>query len=296
MALPSCDPRRGHIGIIQVAYYNRGNQMIKSLKMSALAIAALAGVSLCGGASAQTVLYDQDFENPTGFNNDGGDFNIVRTVNDLYGGQPAGFMFAQNFTVETLLIGGTQAFGTGYSDPSGIGGSYTLGLLSDVQNDLLGLAFNVGSFQFLNLRADISSIDLDRQGGPFVAPGSIPDFQFSLYDNPTGAVGLGSGAALDIFNVSGTASARNVFDWTTALGGLDASGSTNGNVILRIDLLSGGYAAIDNLRIVASNTPGDVGGVPEPATWAMMILGFGVVGGAMRRRRSAATRLHIRHS
>ncbi|PZQ58822.1 MAG: hypothetical protein DI544_13360 [Sphingomonas taxi] len=27
------------------------------------------------------------------------------------------------------------------------------------------------------------------------------------------------------------------------------------------------------------------GGVPEPATWAMMILGFAVVGGALRRRR-----------
>ena len=27
---------------------------------------------------------------------------------------------------------------------------------------------------------------------------------------------------------------------------------------------------------------GLVGGIPEPATWAMMILGFGVVGGAMR--------------
>ncbi len=29
-------------------------------------------------------------------------------------------------------------------------------------------------------------------------------------------------------------------------------------------------------------------GVPEPATWAMMIAGFGLVGTAMRRRRSAA--------
>jgi len=27
-----------------------------------------------------------------------------------------------------------------------------------------------------------------------------------------------------------------------------------------------------------------LGGVPEPATWALMILGFGAVGGAMRRR------------
>ena len=33
----------------------------------------------------------------------------------------------------------------------------------------------------------------------------------------------------------------------------------------------------------------DVGAVPEPATWAMMILGFGLVGGAMRRRKTAHT-------
>jgi len=33
---------------------------------------------------------------------------------------------------------------------------------------------------------------------------------------------------------------------------------------------------------------GGVGGVPEPATWAMMIFGFGFVGSAMRRRRNSA--------
>lgn len=35
------------------------------------------------------------------------------------------------------------------------------------------------------------------------------------------------------------------------------------------------------------NIPG--GGVPEPATWAMMIMGFGGVGALMRRRRSLLT-------
>lgn len=42
--------------------------------------------------------------------------------------------------------------------------------------------------------------------------------------------------------------------------------------------------AIDNLRF---GTVGQVvipGGVPEPATWAMMIMGFATIGGAMRRR------------
>lgn len=32
-----------------------------------------------------------------------------------------------------------------------------------------------------------------------------------------------------------------------------------------------------------------VGMVPEPATWAMMIAGFGVVGGSLRRKRKVAT-------
>ena len=29
----------------------------------------------------------------------------------------------------------------------------------------------------------------------------------------------------------------------------------------------------------------NAGAVPEPATWAMMLMGFGLVGGAMRRRK-----------
>ena len=29
------------------------------------------------------------------------------------------------------------------------------------------------------------------------------------------------------------------------------------------------------------------GGVPEPATWAMLILGMGIVGAAMRKRQAA---------
>lgn len=43
--------------------------------------------------------------------------------------------------------------------------------------------------------------------------------------------------------------------------------------------------------VQADETPTPQGGVPEPATWAMMLLGFGFVGGAMRsakRRRNIA--------
>jgi hypothetical protein len=229
-----------------------------------------AAVLYASTMQAAVVLYDQDFESPMGFVNDGGDVNIFRTVNQLYGNQPPGFTFAQNFTVETLLIAGTQAFGTGYSDPSGKGGNYALGLLSDEENDLLGLSFNVGANRFLNFRLDISSIDLSVFGGPFVPiTGAVPVFEFTLFDNPSGATGLGTGAILDTLQASGTPSARTVFDWTEALLSLDASGNTNGNVTLRIDLLSGGYAAMDNFRIVASDIPDDIGLIPEPSAFLL---------------------------
>jgi hypothetical protein len=45
---------------------------------------------------------------------------------------------------------------------------------------------------------------------------------------------------------------------------------------------------IDNIKIYG--TIGQVqSGVPEPATWALMILGFGAIGGALRRRQAKTT-------
>lgn len=41
--------------------------------------------------------------------------------------------------------------------------------------------------------------------------------------------------------------------------------------------------AVDNVSVVAVEM---VAPVPEPATWALMILGFGIVGSALRRRRT----------
>ncbi|WP_419814313.1 PEPxxWA-CTERM sorting domain-containing protein [Glacieibacterium sp.] len=46
-----------------------------------------------------------------------------------------------------------------------------------------------------------------------------------------------------------------------------------------------GYVYLDGFGAVTPPT----GGVPEPATWSMMITGFGLAGMAVRRRRSLAT-------
>lgn len=236
---------------------------------------ALVLLSFVSHVNASTVLYIQTFENPTGFVNDGGDVNINRTVNQLYGNQPPGFTFAQANTVETLLVGGSQAWGTGFLDPQGVAGRYVLGMLATVNDDLLGLSFDIGQFRYLNFRLDISSIDLNSWGGPFVPPGgAAPTFRFTLYDNPSGVTGLGAGTILSTVDVTGTASSRNTFNWTNAVVGLDAAGNTNGKVTLRIDLLRGGYAAMDNFVIAASDRIGDVPAVPEPSAWISLATGL----------------------
>ena len=58
---------------------------------------------------------------------------------------------------------------------------------------------------------------------------------------------------------------------------------------------AGGYSGApgsygDNLGSLDVTVDGIGGAVPEPATWAMMLGGFGLVGGAMRRRQRTAVR------
>lgn len=67
-------------------------------------------------------------------------------------------------------------------------------------------------------------------------------------------------------------------------GGLDAYAfrgiDGEGQMIKRFRM-QGGFI------ILSATTLGDSGAVPEPATWALMISGFGLVGFAARRRRAA---------
>jgi hypothetical protein len=122
---------------------------------------------------------------------------------------------------------------------------------------------------------------LNNFGGPFF-DGKAPTFKFSLYDNPSGAVGLGTGTPLSSAQVTGTIAAnRWTFDWTRAAVGLSTAGNTNGKVTLRIDLLEGGYAALDNFLITASDIPA----IPEPRGWMLMLGGIGVLATFARLRR-----------
>lgn len=213
------------------------------------------------------VLLDQNFENATGFQNDGADVNIKRQINDVYSNAKYGMKFAQRFTVEVLNISGSRrgsgsaAFrGDGYLDPDGKGGNFVIAMLSDFQDDRLGMSFDIGDRAFLNLGLVISAIDLTPGyfGGPLMKYGVAPKFRLTLWDNPNGQRRVQGSRKLAETVIKGQPSTRSEFVWTEHLEALSAADATNGKVILEIDLLEGGYAAFDNLRVVASDIEGDL--------------------------------------
>ena len=66
----------------------------------------------------------------------------------------------------------------------------------------------------------------------------------------------------------------------TAAGTTVAFFNQSNNGLYRVNTFSPGSSSF------VTATSSAVGAVPEPATWAMLLLGFGMVGFAMRRRRS----------
>lgn len=101
----------------------------------------------------------------------------------------------------------------------------------------------------------------------------------SLFVNPAPNTVLFSGGGLSIIlneqilSANGiTTNAINIGFSNFAVG----TGLQNGNVILA--------------QTQASATAGIAAAVPEPETWAMMLIGFGAVGASMRRRRAALLR------
>jgi len=217
-----------------------------------------------GLARAQSiVLYENDFEAPNVpvVINCGNSLD-TRGINLLYG--TAGFVFNQINTVEAVVHDDAQDL---YSDPEGNGGTLSLGMLSTAQDDKLALTFDSQGRDFVNVGLDLSSIDVNGCGGPFGV--AAPVMAISLLDSPGGTFAFDQ-TVLDSGTITGAAAPDAfTFNWTTGVVTLATAGTTDGNVSILFDLQQSGYAAFDNLSIVASDTPGvvdqDNDGVPDDA-------------------------------
>jgi hypothetical protein len=238
-----------------------------ALRLAApLVLAVAAGPSLApvrarGGTAPSLLLYANDFETPNqAIAINCGNSLDTTPIQTLYG--TAGFTYNQTFTVEAVSI--TDAGGL-YSNPEGKGGAYALGMLSSAEDDHLALTFDREGRAFVNVGFDLSPIDVNGCGGPFGV--ATPVMRVSLLDSPGGVFSFGQ-TVLDSVDVTGVAPpGQYTFDWTFLVAALDASGATDDFVSIVFDLQASGYAAFDNLSIVASQEEGvvdaDLDGEPD---------------------------------
>lgn len=132
------------------------------------------------------------------------------------------------------------------------------------------LGFNASSGP---LTTGVGGFGITRTGGGEFTLNSIAISDFSNSANPR--------AFRFVFN---TANGQEVVDITTdAAAGLQTI-ALNRSGLLSVSLGGSGFPQIDNVSFTVASATAPV---PEPATWAMMIVGFGAVGATLRRRRPA---------
>ena len=117
----------------------------------------------------------------------------------------------------------------------------------------------------------------DNNSGGF----NVIDFSFS---SPTSAFAFNWGAAdyewtMEVFSGASTLASYTI-NPTYGSNSKEYLGFSGSNITsVRLTASSGDWVFIDNLTSAG-------GAVPEPASWAMLIAGFGIVGASMRRRRA----------
>ncbi|MFM9978841.1 MAG: PEPxxWA-CTERM sorting domain-containing protein [Sphingomonadaceae bacterium] len=203
-------------------------------------------------ASANAAVVTLDFEG----------VGQLAAVNDFYNGGTdsagnSGVNYGVNFSSTSLGIIDADAGGTGNfaNEPSAStvlfflsGGAATLNFAAGFDT---GFSF---FYSALNNPGSINVYDGLDATGSILATLNLPTNSATCIGDPTG--GFCEFSAIGVA-FSGTAKS------------VDFAGTAN-------------QIAFDNITF-GSATPG--GAVPEPATWAMMIGGFGAIGGAARYRR-----------
>jgi PEP-CTERM motif len=220
--------------------------------MKSIALAVLAASALTSAASAATITFTDRATFQA---------NLSRSFTDTFetnlGYRPA---FTQYTSTEiSAVVGQTRFLSTGFTDNNLLFGpfgndrstNYCAGC-----NGSFTLFFDATTFGTAN---GVGGVGLD------VTTNQNYDAFVTFGDNSTQTFAL-SRIANSFF---GLTSDRFIKSIAFGPGG-------NG-------ISTGGATAIDNLTIGVS------GAVPEPATWAMMIVGFGLIGAAARRRQSVRT-------
>lgn len=222
-------------------------------------IAAALGLALAGGAAAAPIVTTTPATNPTPnglMSPFAGQAGVTtQTFNGLpAGAQPPGFSPAAG----TVPGGGVVVNGSStlYAPP-----------LGDTSN-FYAVAYNPSTNPVVPATDTFTPGGANNYLGLYW--GSIDTFNTITFFSGVTQIATFSGAAFLPASGSQTAATSNQY-----VNFLFTGGETYSSVVFGTQNLNFEF---DNLSY------GNVVAVPEPASWAMMIAGFGMVGGAMRRR------------
>ena len=132
------------------------------------------------------------------------------------------------------------------------------------------------------------TVDVGAVGGQ-----TFGGFKVLLGYNPTGVAGAGvTSFTLNANATTGGTPAPGTWQ-TETLTGTFASGTTTASGFVFLELLGYGSNTVELFDNVHASFDNGVGAVPEPSTWAMMILGFAGVGYMAYRRRNKTEMLRL---
>lgn len=263
------------------------------------AIIATAGLAMLAAqpAAAQTQTYVTGFDKTS---------NIYTNLNQQYPNTGPGVPGSRTGTPDATFLFTPQATGQGNPDNLNYANN---GISYQLASDALGRDFTeVGTADFglssLLIPLDVadatafyllgaayngSSFNITFSGtGGYSRTFSniaLPDFNGGAINSVSGDVtdqtvfrvyGVGAGGTGNSSN-----GATNYYSLTQV--GFDLGGDLAGRTLTGATITSNGYETLILGATVVS--PQVQSGVPEPATWSLMIAGFGLVGGTMRRRR-----------
>lgn len=142
----------------------------------------------------------------------------------------------------------------------------------------------------LGLSTDQNSVDIFLQWAGLTGPATGGHVHCCAAQGANGPVAIDFGPA-----AAATGSLTRTYDLTLAstysAGFLNANGGTaaSARTAFLNGLLGGrAYYNVHSGQFPAGEIRGQLAAVPETATWGMMIVGFGLVGGALRTRRREA--------
>ena len=210
--------------------------------------------------------------------------NIARTVLTAAALVGAASSPAFAVTIDPAAVNGSSSFPT-YEASFAVDGNPVTDWASNSQGTSTTLAIDLGGIFSLASGTFVDRVTSGGGNGGFV--GGTTDFTtaFSIRGCTSFACTAFVGPALSFMKTTPIGpTGPGSFSFVANLTGL-----TGQFFLYSVTAANGPNPGLSELSFEGTAVPA----VPEPATWALMILGFGVVGSALRRRRRTQVRFNF---